>query len=93
MQMASLSLRWCRTFFDPELYNIVLLDQRGCGKSTPSACLVGNTMDELVADIEKLRDHLGIGHWILFGGSWGVALSLAYAASHPSRSVPACSST
>eukprot|EP00892_Ulva_mutabilis_P010791 jgi/Ulvmu1/8084/UM004_0321.1 len=73
------------TFFNPELYNIILLDQRGCGKSTPSACVHENNTDELVADIEKIRTHLGVESWILLGGSWGVALALAYAIQHPAR--------
>lgn len=78
----------CRTFFNPELFNIVLLDQRGCGSSTPAACLVDNNTDELVQDMEKLRKHLEIHNWVLLGGSWGVALSLAYAIKHPNRCVP-----
>ncbi|KAF8072408.1 pip [Scenedesmus sp. PABB004] len=70
-------------FFDPDAYRIILLDQRGCGRSTPAAALAGNTTSELVADLEALRRHLGVRRWLLFGGSWGVALSLAYAQAHP----------
>jgi proline iminopeptidase len=74
-----------RRFFDPERYRIVLFDQRGCGKSTPYASLVDNTTWHLVDDIEKLRLHLGIDRWQVFGGSWGSTLALAYAETHPSR--------
>lgn len=72
-----------RRFFDPELYRIVLFDQRGCGKSTPHACLEENTTWDLVADMEALRQHLGIKRWQVFGGSWGSTLALAYAQTHP----------
>jgi proline iminopeptidase len=74
-----------RRFFDPEKYRIVLFDQRGCGKSTPHASLVDNTTWHLVDDIEKLRLHLGIDRWQVFGGSWGSTLALAYAETHPER--------
>ncbi len=74
-----------RRFFDPAHYRIVLFDQRGCGRSTPRAELAGNTTWDLVADIERLREHLGIGRWIVFGGSWGSTLGLAYAERHPER--------
>jgi proline iminopeptidase len=74
-----------RTFFDPKIYRIVLFDQRGCGKSRPHASLVDNTTWHLVADLEKLRAHLGIDRWLVFGGSWGSTLALAYAESHPER--------
>jgi proline iminopeptidase len=74
-----------RTFFDPKLYRIVLFDQRGCGKSTPHASLVDNTTWHLVEDIERLREHLGIDRWLVFGGSWGSTLGLAYAQTHPQR--------
>jgi proline iminopeptidase len=74
-----------RTFFNPREYRIVLFDQRGCGKSTPYACLEENTTWDLVADAEKLREHLGIDRWLVFGGSWGSTLALAYAQSHPNR--------
>ena len=70
-------------FFDPTRYRVVLFDQRGCGKSTPHACLEGNTTWHLVADIEALRQHLNIDRWLVFGGSWGSTLALAYAQTHP----------
>ena len=74
-----------RRFFDPKRYRIVLFDQRGCGKSRPRASLVDNTTWHLVADIEALREHLGIDRWQVFGGSWGSTLALAYAQKHPER--------
>ena len=74
-----------RRFFDPARYRIVLFDQRGCGKSTPHAELVDNTTWDLVADIERLRQHLGINRWQVFGGSWGSTLALAYAQTHPDK--------
>jgi proline iminopeptidase len=74
-----------RTFFDPKTYRIVLFDQRGCGKSRPHASLVDNTTWHLVADLEKLRTHLGIERWLVFGGSWGSTLALSYAESHPEQ--------
>ncbi len=74
-----------RRFFDPERYRIVLFDQRGAGQSTPHAELHNNTLWHLIADIEKLRAHLGIQQWVLFGGSWGSTLALAYAETHPER--------
>jgi proline iminopeptidase len=74
-----------RRFFDPQKYRIVLFDQRGCGKSTPHAELTDNTTWDLVADIERLRVHLGIERWQVFGGSWGSTLALAYAQTHPER--------
>ncbi len=74
-----------RRFFHPEAYRIVLFDQRGCGKSTPHASLEDNTTWHLVEDIEKLRVHLGIDRWQVFGGSWGSTLALAYAQTHPDR--------
>lgn len=74
-----------RCFFDPEKYRIILFDQRGCGRSTPHADLIGNTTWDLVADIEHIRNHLGIQRWLLFGGSWGSTLALAYAQTHPER--------
>jgi proline iminopeptidase len=74
-----------RTFFNPQVYRIVLFDQRGCGKSRPHASLVDNTTWHLVEDIEKLREHLDIRHWQIFGGSWGSTLALAYAETHPDR--------
>ncbi|TAM61512.1 MAG: prolyl aminopeptidase [Rhodanobacter sp.] len=75
----------CRRFFDPASYRIVLFDQRGCGKSTPHAELTDNTTWDLVADIERLREHLAIDRWQVFGGSWGSTLALAYAQTHPGR--------
>jgi len=74
-----------RRFFDPAAYRIVLFDQRGSGKSTPHANLEENTTWHLVADIERLREHLGISEWMVFGGSWGSTLALAYAETHPQR--------
>ena len=75
----------CRRFFDPVIYRIVLFDQRGCGKSTPHAELTDNTTWDLVADIERLRGHLAIDRWQVFGGSWGSTLALAYAQTHPDK--------
>ena len=74
-----------RQFFDPAAYRIVLFDQRGCGKSTPFASMDANTTWHLVADIERLREQLGIEKWQVFGGSWGSTLALAYAETHPDR--------
>ncbi|MFN0107245.1 MAG: prolyl aminopeptidase [Blastocatellia bacterium] len=74
-----------RCFFDPKAYRIVLFDQRGAGQSTPHAALEDNTTWHLVADIEQLREHLGIEKWMVFGGSWGSTLALAYAQTHPDR--------
>jgi len=70
-------------FWDPAGHRIVLFDQRGCGKSTPHACLIDNTTWHLVSDIEALRQHLSVARWQVFGGSWGSTLALAYALSHP----------
>ena len=75
----------CRQFFDPAIYRIVLFDQRGCGKSRPHADLSDNTTWDLVADIERLREHLSIDAWQVFGGSWGSTLALAYAQTHPEK--------
>ena len=74
-----------RQFFDPAAYRIVLFDQRGCGRSTPHASLQGNTTRALIEDIETLRQQLGIDRWVVFGGSWGSTLALAYAETHPER--------
>jgi len=74
-----------RQFFDPARYRSVLFDQRGCGLSTPYADCEHNTTQHLVADLERLRTHLGIDAWVVFAGSWGVALGLAYAQTHPAR--------
>jgi len=74
-----------RRYFDPDAYRIVLIDQRGCGRSTPFASLEENTTWDLVADMEKVRITLGIEQWLVFGGSWGSTLALAYAQTHPAR--------
>ena len=74
---------WHRQFFDPQRYRIVLFDQRGCGRSTPHAELRENTTWDLVADMETIRQTLGIERWVVFGGSWGSTLALAYAQTHP----------
>ncbi|MER7047248.1 prolyl aminopeptidase [Streptomyces jumonjinensis] len=79
-----------RRLFDPERYRIVLFDQRGAGRSTPHASdpaadMRHNTTPHLIADMERLREHLGIGRWLLYGGSWGSTLILAYAEQHPER--------
>ena len=74
-----------RQFFNPDLYRIILFDQRGCGKSRPHACLTNNTTAHLIEDIEKIRRYLEIDEWALFGGSWGSTLSLLYAQSYPER--------
>lgn len=74
-----------RQFFDPGIYRIVLFDQRGCGRSTPHASLLGNTTQALIEDIEALRQQLCIDRWLVFGGSWGSTLALAYAEAHPER--------
>lgn len=72
-------------FFDPDAYRIIVFDQRGCGRSRPHASLVDNTTWHLIGDIEQLRNHLGIERWLVFGGSWGSTLALAYAQTHPQR--------
>jgi proline iminopeptidase len=72
-----------RRFFDPARYHIVLFDQRGCGRSTPHASLANNTTWDLVDDLERIRRHFGIERWLVFGGSWGSTLALAYAQAHP----------
>ena len=77
--------KYDRRFFDPEVYRIVLFDQRGSGRSRPHAELEGNTTQKLVEDIEVIRTTLGIDQWVLFGGSWGSTLSLVYAQTHPER--------
>jgi proline iminopeptidase len=74
-----------RRFFDPRRYRIILNDQRGCGRSTPFASVEENTTWDLVDDLERLRERLGIQKWLVFGGSWGSTLALAYAAKHPDR--------
>jgi len=79
------SLPHHRRFYDPSFYRIVLYDQRGCGRSTPTGALVDNTTAHLVADLERLRETLGVERWVVFGGSWGSTLALAYAQAHPTR--------
>jgi proline iminopeptidase len=74
-----------RQFFDPERYRIILFDQRGAGRSTPHADLQANTTDHLIADIERIRNALGVDRWLVFGGSWGSTLGLAYAETYPER--------
>ncbi|MGJ8664116.1 MAG: prolyl aminopeptidase, partial [Marinicella sp.] len=72
-------------FFNPEKYHIIQFDQRGCGKSTPHACLEENTTWDLIDDMEVIREMLSIEQWQVFGGSWGSTLALAYAQKHPTR--------
>jgi proline iminopeptidase len=79
-----------RRWFDPDVYRLIQFDQRGCGRSTPSAAdldtdLTGNTTPHLIGDLERLRRHLGIERWLVWGASWGVTLGLAYAQRHPER--------
>jgi proline iminopeptidase len=74
-----------RRFFDPQAYRVILFDQRGSGRSVPHASLDDNTTWHLVADIEQLREHFGVDQWLVFGGSWGSTLALAYAETHPER--------
>ncbi len=74
-----------RRYFDPERYRIILFDQRGCGKSKPHASLDQNTTQHLIDDLEKIRQFLHVERWVVFGGSWGSTLALAYAEAHPER--------
>ena len=74
-----------RRFFDPEAYRIIVYDQRGAGRSTPLGELRDNTTLLLIADLETLREHLKIDRWLVFGGSWGSTLALAYGQTHPAR--------
>ena len=74
-----------RRYFNPQRYRIILFDQRGAGRSTPYAGIEANTTPHLVADMEHLRQHLGVDRWLLFGGSWGSTLALAYGITHPQR--------
>ena len=74
-----------RRFFNPDVYRIILFDQRGCGRSIPHASLENNTTEALVQDLERIRQRLGIERWVLFGGAWGSTLSLVYAQTHPER--------
>ena len=76
-----------RRFFDPSRYRIIIFDQRGCGRSTPFSELRENTTWDLVDDMERLRAHLGVRSWLVFGGSWGSTLALAYAARHRARTL------
>ena len=84
-QFLKLTLSACRRFFDLQHWKVVLVDQRGCGSSTPLGCLVDNNTQALIDDYEKLRKRLKIRKWMLFGGSWGVSLSLAYAQQHAAK--------
>lgn len=79
-----------RRFFDPRFYQIILFDQRGAGQSNPSGELQDNTIDTLIHDVEKLRLHLGIEKWHVFGGSWGSTLALAYAQIYPEQILSLC---
>jgi len=79
------SFPWYRQLFDPQAYRIIMFDQRGAGKSKPHASLSDNTTWHLVEDMEKIREHLGVEKWVVFGGSWGSTLGLAYAESYPER--------
>lgn len=79
------SLPHHRRYYDPAFWQIVLYDQRGAGRSTPVADIVDNTTAHLIADLERLREHLGVERWLLFGGSWGSTLAIAYAEAHPDR--------
>jgi len=74
-----------RSYFDPNLYRIILFDQRGAGRSRPHAALENNTTMDLVADMERIRNELGVDKWVLFGGSWGSTLALVYAETYPDR--------
>jgi len=74
-----------RRFFDPTFFRVALFDQRGCGRSTPRGAIEHNSTQHLIADIEHLRETLGISRWMVFGGSWGSTLALAYAQAHPQR--------
>ncbi len=74
-----------RRFFDPERYRIVVYDQRGAGRSAPLGEIAHNSTPDLIDDLERLREHLGIDAWVIFGGSWGSTLALAYAEAHPER--------
>ena len=79
------SLPHHRRFYDPRFWRIVLYDQRGAGRSSPVAEIADNTTAHLVADLDRLRAHLNVDRWVLFGGSWGSTLALAYAEAHPQR--------
>ena len=85
LSFSSTDIAMYRRYFDPSHYRSILFDQRGAGKSTPNACLEDNTTWSLVSDIESLREHLKIEKWIVFGGSWGSTLALAYAEKYTER--------
>lgn len=74
-----------RRFYDPERFHIITFDQRGCGRSTPHGSLESNTTEHLIEDMERIREHLNVDKWVLFGGSWGSTLSLLYAQRYPTR--------
>lgn len=74
-----------RRYFNPARYDVLLFDQRGCGRSTPHAEIIHNTTWDLVEDIERLRKHTGVSKWLVFGGSWGSSLALAYSETHPQQ--------
>lgn len=74
-----------RRYFNPDRYRIILFDQRGCNRSSPTGAIEHNTTQDLLADMERIRRHLGIDKWLLFGGSWGATLALLYAETHPER--------
>ena len=74
-----------RRYFNPKKYRVVLFDQRGCNRSSPAGETINNSTQDLLQDIEHIREHLGIERWMVFGGSWGATLGLLYAQSHPSR--------
>lgn len=74
-----------RRFFDPDVYRVILFDQRGCGRSLPASSVENNTTWHLINDIERIREHFGFEDWIVFGGSWGATLGVAYAETHPER--------
>ena len=76
-----------RRLFDPKVFRVALFDQRGCGRSTPRGSVASNTTADLISDIEALRVHLGIDRWLVFGGSWGASLAIAYAAQHRQRCI------
>lgn len=76
---------WLARLFDPDVYRVILFDQRGCGRSVPHGELAANTTAHLVADIERIRTHLGIEQWLVLGGSWGATLAILHAARHPER--------
>ena len=79
-----------RRFFDPKRYRIILFDQRGCGQSTPYLCLENNTTQDLINDMEKIREYLSVKKWMLFGGSWGATLALLYAQQYPKNVLLVC---